>query len=243
MEYKVGDVVGNLELLQKIKQGFICRCKLCLKEKKIQTGNLGRVKSGCRCVPRKRKPLQTKDLTGEVFGFLTVERMEQDYIRNRKGMYYAVCRCKCGREHWVIPNALRTGRTKSCGCDKSRYEKTRGKNSKVFKGFEDLSGKYYGGIVRRSLEAGYETDCTAEWLWNLFIEQDKKCALTGLELTMFPSTTEFRKSSASLDRISSKQGYIMGNVQWLHRDVNMMKHVYELDYFIKMCKLIAKCNS
>ncbi len=48
------------------------------------------------------------------------------------------------------------------------------------------------------------------------------------------------ETSASLDRIDSSLGYIEENVQWVHKDVNMMKRIYDNNYFIKMCKLIAE---
>ena len=47
----------------------------------------------------------------------------------------------------------------------------------------------------------------------------------------------------SLDRIDNNKGYIEENVQWVHKDINMMKRIYSQDYFIYMCKLVAECNS
>jgi archaellum component FlaC len=43
----------------------------------------------------------------------------------------------------------------------------------------------------------------------------------------------------SLDRIDSKLGYIEGNVQWLHKDVNYMKQEYSQEYYIDICKKVA----
>lgn len=45
-----------------------------------------------------------------------------------------------------------------------------------------------------------------------------------------------------LDRIDSSKGYIEGNVQWVHKDVNMMKQNYSQKYFIEMCKKIYETN-
>lgn len=76
-------------------------------------------------------------------------------------------------------------------------------------------------------------------MWNLFIIQNRKCALSGLELS-FPKTSEDQSYTASIDRIDSALGYVEGNVQWVHKDINMMKNKYNQEYFIQMCKLISE---
>ena len=47
-----------------------------------------------------------------------------------------------------------------------------------------------------------------------------------------------RINTASLDRINSKKGYVEGNIQWVHKDINMMKHCLETSDFIKWCEKI-----
>jgi hypothetical protein len=49
-----------------------------------------------------------------------------------------------------------------------------------------------------------------------------------------------KERTASLDRIDSSFGYIEGNVQWVHKDINIIKLDYDQDYFIKICS--AVCN-
>ena len=76
-------------------------------------------------------------------------------------------------------------------------------------------------------------------MWDLFIKQNRKCALSGLELS-FPKINGDQSYTASIDRIDSSLGYIEGNVQWVHKDINIMKNKYDQDYFIQMCKLISE---
>jgi len=45
--------------------------------------------------------------------------------------------------------------------------------------------------------------------------------------------------TASLDRIDSSKGYVKGNLQWVHKDINMMKNHYNQKYFIEICKKVA----
>jgi hypothetical protein len=77
------------------------------------------------------------------------------------------------------------------------------------------------------------------------LEQDKKCKLSGLNISFTNINTKVTRHrfdlvcTASLDRIDSKKGYTLDNVQLVHKDINMMKKEYDQKYFIEMCKLIA----
>ena len=73
------------------------------------------------------------------------------------------------------------------------------------------------------------------------MKQDNKCALSGLHINF---ANDFKENgSASLDRIDNTKGYIEGNIQWVHKHVNNMKLTHDQDYFINLCKSIAKNNS
>ena len=57
------------------------------------------------------------DLTGQVYGRLTVIKRVDDYISpsgDRKVQW--LCKCKCGKEVIVTGNNLKNGNSKSCGC-------------------------------------------------------------------------------------------------------------------------------
>ena len=84
-------------------------------------------------------------------------------------------------------------------------------------------------------------DITIEYAWDLYLNQNKECALSGLPIK-FSFTRNKNDETASLDRIDSKLGYVEGNVQWVHKHVNMMKNVYSQKYFISICKLISNRN-
>jgi hypothetical protein len=51
--------------------------------------------------------------------------------------------------------------------------------------------------------------------------------------------TSKENKTASLDRINSDLGYVYGNIQWIHKDINKMKNDYEQNYFILLCKKVA----
>lgn len=57
-----------------------------------------------------------KDMTGQVFGNLTVVFREPNYITKNGQEAVWRCRCQCGNEVTVRAGQLRSGHTQSCGC-------------------------------------------------------------------------------------------------------------------------------
>jgi hypothetical protein len=113
----------------------------------------------------------------------------------------------------------------------------KGKDNKNWKGGEFVYGWLYNKIYASATKRGHECSVTLPYLEKLFIEQEKKCALSGIPLTFGRSSAT---TTASLDRIDSDAGYIEGNVQWLHKDINMMKQRINNCLFIEYCKLVAQ---
>jgi len=107
---------------------------------------------------------------------------------------------------------------------------------RYFKGCGDLPLTYFNSI-KRGANGGkgrspIEFNVTIEYLWDLYQAQNKYCFLSLLPI-------DFKSGTASLDRIDSSMGYIEGNLQWLHKDVNMMKRHYSTKYFLDLCERIA----
>ena len=61
------------------------------------------------------------DLTGQVFGRLTVIERDKS-VDSDKGAYW-ICQCECGNIVSVKSYSLRSGATKSCGCLKRKQDK------------------------------------------------------------------------------------------------------------------------
>jgi len=96
------------------------------------------------------------------------------------------------------------------------------------------------GLETRSV-GNLEFNITPEYLQELY-EANPYCALSGLDLTIINSLKN-KEQYMSLDRIDSTKGYIIGNVQWVHKDINMMKGSLTDEYFIKMCELVSSHSS
>jgi hypothetical protein len=167
------------------------------------------------------------DISGQIFGRLTViERILDD--STNKAIWK--CQCECGNIHNVARGSLLQGLTKSCGC--LQFDR-------MYKGHKGLSGKYWYRVLRGAKKRNLNIAITIEDAWNQFEKQNKKCALTGVDITL---TSKFKGDTASLDRIDSTKGYEINNIQWTHKDINLMKsNIPERD-FIKLCKLVANYN-
>lgn len=116
-----GKRFGRLTVLRKTSSGhstmWLCRCD-CGNETVVSTHSLvsGNTKS-CGCQRRESAHnTRFKNLTGCHFGKLTVEKLD----RIEHGKSYWQCRCNCGNITMVNTSELVTGKTKSCGCLKSR---------------------------------------------------------------------------------------------------------------------------
>lgn len=181
-----------------------------------------------------------KDLVGYTTGMLTVL---SEAGRNRNGNRVWLCKCECGKNKTYSSSHLtrKESPVKSCGC----LIKRSGSDSPYWKGHGEISKSWWNNHVVRSAEGSnsskstrrpLELTLTIEQAWELFLEQDRKCALSGIPLAVSPTAIY---NTASVDRIDSGKGYTLDNVQWVHKDVNKMKNVYSQKYFIDMCKKIA----
>ena len=171
------------------------------------------------------------DLTGQKFHKLMVLNVDP----SRRNRVFWWCRCDCGKEKSVAARHLRNGSVKSCGCDKHLT----GKQNPCWKGYEEIGAHYWARQVRGAEQRNLSFKITIEYVWDLFIKQNKKCALTGQPLC-FQSRTALTDGTASLDRIDSSRGYEVGNVWWVHKDINSLKSNFTLDNFREMCKLVTQ---
>lgn len=177
-----------------------------------------------------RKPYKSSnDLAGRVFGKLTVIQR----LPNHANCTRWLCECVCGESVAVLGSNLKSGGSKSCGC--MRYK--RGSESQRWKGRGELTGRHWSIIQTNASRRGHSIEITIDEVWALYERQQGKCALTGWDITL--SAPTISDITASLDRIDSSLGYIVGNVQWVHKHVNLSKNIHSQDYFVAMCIAIA----
>lgn len=169
-----------------------------------------------------RYNLKGQLVANQIFTWLTTLT---EIGKTKNGTTIWKCRCKCGKEVNVPTSRLKNGNTKSCGCYHRRKKNHR------WTGYCDISGGMISEIRWRANKKKLKFNLDAKFLWYLFIQQDKKCAMSGLDIKL--------KENASLDRIDSSKGYTKDNVWWVHKDINKIKLNLPFDYFVYLCAVIT----
>ena len=166
------------------------------------------------------------NLTGRVFNKLTVIGENLEY--NKKQARRWNCQCECGNIRIASTSQLHGGWVYSCSeCI------IHTPNHRQYVG--DLGKTYFSGVKHGAAKRNMICEISQQDAWSQFEKQNGKCALTGRDLT-FKCNGE---QTASLDRIDSTKGYTIDNIQWVHKDVNMMKNNFD-DKFIEWAKIITK---
>lgn len=176
----------------------------------------------------------TRHMNGDVYGVLKVISTN---FKNQQTV--CTCLCECGITKDIKACLLRSGATTSCGCKGNA-------NKKLWKGYEGISGNVWNrirdGARSRKSKIKSEFNITIEEAWEIFQKQNSKCALSGVPIYLPKTGKEYHEDlkTASLDRIDSSKGYIKGNVQWLHKDINRLKSDFPEYEFLRLCKLIVE---
>lgn len=100
------------------------------------------------------------------------------------------------------------------------YENQRKKREEV----PTFISQTYQGVKTRAKAKGLEVDIDIQFLTELLVASNFKCAVTEIEMTTISnSRKKANPFRASLDRIDSDVGYVKGNVRFVCWAVNQMK--------------------
>ena len=192
-------------------------------------------KKSCGCHKKYQRSKKLNNNIGQKFGKLTV--IDIDGTKNNSGKLYRKCKCSCGEEKYITISQLKAGVGLDCGCNKN----TRGRNHPLWRGFEDISKKYWSSIKHNAEKRGLDFHITIEDAWSQWLFQKRVCALTKQPLIFKRSKNN--NWTASLDRIDNTKGYYINNIQWIHKDINKMKTDFNQDKFIELCASVYLANS
>lgn len=143
IEEMVGKKFGRLTIMgidESNKSKCICQCD-CGTVKSIYASNIRRgLTTSCGCYSKEIHSQVKDDLTGKVFGRLTVIKR----VENKGGDVQWLCQCECGNSVVVASKSLKSGNTKSCGCLKSELTSERFSM--------DITGQKFGKltVIRRN---------------------------------------------------------------------------------------------
>lgn len=165
------------------------------------------------------------DQTGKVWGSWKILSFSNFDSNNYNHKWRCLC-LGCNKEYDVINSNITLGKSKSCVtcCGLSAD-----KNGN-WKGYKDISSSYFTHIKHGAKNRDIGFKISIEDMQKVLELQSYKCALTGIKLN---------PSNMSLDRIDSSVGYVVGNIQWVLKDINRMKSDLNQDNFIELCRLVA----
>lgn len=165
------------------------------------------------------------NLENQKFGNWIALRLDENAPLRKDGSLQDrwICRCVCGDVKSIRTAKLLNG--SSYGCVEC-YKKRRHKSG-------NIPSKLWSGLVNGAKSRGLEVTITPDYIWGLFLSQQGKCAISGQTLKLCSG------GNASLDRIDSSKGYFPGNVQWVHKRVNIAKMNLTDEDFIILCDKIS----
>jgi len=167
------------------------------------------------------------ELTGKIFNNWKVLKLNTN--KKRSHDRYWLCECKCGRTSSVPTCYLTKGYSKQCGyC--ARHKKD------IYP--DGLPDQVWNRIKTGATKRNLKLNISKKLAYEIFIKQGKKCNLTGMDIR-FPAYGTDKEWTASLDRIDSNKDYTANNIQWIHKDVNRIKNIFDEKYFVSICKKVV----
>lgn len=225
-------VFGKLTVKYRHKGTWYCECE-CGGSKYAATGDLkkGKIKS-CGCLYKPRQILTKDFLYNEyiVLGKSTQQIASENNLK-QPTVYYNLLK------HNINTRNVQEANRKNAITHQKLAIESR------WSGHEEISGTYLLKLEQGATQRNIEFQLTKEELWDLFIKQDRKCALSGIEIAFAPKgkcVPQYKElQTASLDRIDSNKPYTIDNVQWVHKNINKMKQDLPQEVFVDLCKLVA----
>lgn len=163
---------------------------------------------------------KSEDITGKVFGRLTVISKTEE--KNNDGKFLWRCVCLCGNEKFLPSNRLKSGNTQSCGC----LQKDRAREYNIEKRASNTVGNtrncrkcliikpLYCFYRSQSSSDGYDSMCTEcdyfrrvqriyglnkDSYIQLLQNQDYKCPICKLELIPSFDSLDRKRSDIHVD--------------------------------------------
>ena len=193
---------------------WVCKCD-CGRTKIIEQNSLrrGATKScGCALPPH-------RDLTGQVFGMLTVlEEAEPVYSASGRKNYTWLCQCSCGRKKIIPTRNLTEGHAKSCGC-LNKF---------------DLTGRTYGRLtIIKEVEPLVYSSGVRRRRWYC------QCSC-GRNITVLQSDLEHGKKSCGCGWLLNLTGQTYGSLSVLHEAKPRILSGRKRRYWVCKCNNCGK---
>jgi hypothetical protein len=115
--------------------------------------------------------------------------------------------------------------------------KSRGPKNCQWTGTKHISTRYFNTRISSiKKDKNFDSNADINYAEEVYVKQNGKCAFSDIELT--PATTH-KDDTASLDRIDNNKGYDVGNIQWVHKEINDMRGILPPPRFKHLCTLVS----
>lgn len=180
------------------------------------------------------------NIIGQKFGKLTVINMRQD--RGNKNQIIYDCKCDCGNNHIVSGESIRSGKSKSCGCNRRTPP-----NKEIDRTLAVWKQLYKSTIEKRNKKKNITiTDIELD---EFILLSKGNCFYCGSEpsnkaIDRHRTTNEERciVNYNGLDRVDSNLGYFKSNVVSCCKYCNTAKNTMTKGEFLKWVKKIYEHN-
>ena len=174
---------------------------------------------------------------GKLYHFWKVLKEVDPFIYNGKGKGRKIrqyeCLCTSCNKTILVIRSGKLGTKGKKACYACYAEKKRKYPDYISRTRREHFSQVKGQAKRRKISFNLDIKQT----FDLLEKQGYKCSLSGMSIDI-----DSEDKTASIDRKNSSKGYIRSNIQWVHKDINVMKGSMDMDYFLSLCNKIIKIN-
>jgi hypothetical protein len=184
--------------------------------------------------------MEVINIAGKRFGKLMVLKRLNERGATRQIKWE--CICDCGKSHVTTGESIRSGKSKSCGCNRlTPPNKVKDRTLAVWKQL------YQSTIIKRSKKWGILSDISLEE----FIRMSQGlCFYCGTESSNFATDRNSCGNKTSdtivryngIDRIDSKGGYTKGNMVACCKYCNTAKNIMSQSEFMAFIERVYEHN-
>ena len=150
---------------------------------------------------------------------------------NESSKWCSICSCCGSEQEYSRKDHARSSSRGDWKCKKCATYKNKTRPS-VEKGFVVSNFEVF---ARSAISRGLVWELDKSFLFSLWESQEGRCALSGVTLIKNPRTW-------SIDRIDNDKGYLKSNVQFVLKEINMLRGKLEIERFVELCFLVAQHN-
>jgi len=157
--------------------------------------------------------------------------LESSYTKSKKTYYNCLCTSCNNSKVSLTKGDLIGGKRLVC------YSCYILKIRKYPEHISETRRRIFSGIKAHAKKRKIPFNVEISSVYKLLEDQKYKCPISGLVIDV-----DGEEKTASLDRKDSSLGYIKSNIWWVHKDVNIMKNKFDIDYFLLLCRKINQKN-